>query len=150
MGKKNKQKQTERLATGPLDIALSVIPPAYLVGLKTFAGACEHDDGTVAACALTGNILFGAGLVALVLAAMRLLAVDHRTRRSFDLFLLIAGVFIAVSPNTVFSLCMMETMRCRAVMLPFSRIMGVVLGLLAIACEATVDHEVPTGRKRRR
>ena len=151
MSKKRKQqKQPPRPPVGVPDIVLSLIPALFLAGLRTIAGPCVHEDGTAAACTSTGTVLTALAVGSLVLVLMRLLAADLRTKRSFDLLLTIAGVAIAVLPGTVLTLCMMATMRCHTIMLPFARVVGVALVLCALACEFTVDHEVPTGRKRRR
>jgi methionine aminopeptidase type I len=79
--------------------------------------------------------------------ALRLI---EATKRSFDLLLVIAGVVVAVLPGNVVALCADTTMRCNVIMLPFARIAGACMSVAALACELTVDHEIPTGRKRRR
>jgi hypothetical protein len=88
--------------------------------------------------------------VAVGLVVLRQLGADTRTKRSFDFLLLIVGVLYAVLPGNVLGLCSGASMVCHVVMLPFARVMGVALGLAAVACEAAVDQEVVTGRKRRR
>lgn len=150
MGNKKKQKVAPRPQTGVMDVALTVVAGLYLAGLRMVARPCAHADGSVPACRLAGTVLLGLAGVALVLVVMRLLGADTRTKRSFDLLLLVVGVLIAVLPGNVLGLCDDATMVCHTVMLPFARVMGVALGLAAVACEATVDQEVPTGRKRRR
>jgi len=152
MGKreKSKKKVPSRPQTGPMDVVLSVVAALVPVGLRTVATPCAHADGSAAACAMAGHVLLGLGFVALALAVLRLWSADLATKRSFDLLLLIVGVIVAVLPGTTLALCTDAGMSCRAIMLPFARIVGVALGLSAVACEATVDHEVPTGRRRRR
>lgn len=151
MGKNSKRaaRQSRPETTIPT-IVLSLLPAVLLLGIRTFAGPCVHEDGSAAACTNTGYVLLALGAVALVLCFMRLFAADKRTRRSFDLLLVIAGILLAVLPGTALPLCMMATMRCRSLMLPFARIMGAVIALGALACELTEDHEEPTGRRRRR
>ena len=150
MGNKKKQKVAPRPQTGVMDVVLTVVAVLYLAGLRMVARPCTHADGSVPGCRLAGTVLLGLAGVALVLVVMRLLGADTRTKRSFDLLLLVVGVLIAVLPGNVLGLCDDATMACHTVMLPFARVMGVALGLAAVACEATVDQEVPTGRKRRR
>ena len=152
MGKreKSKKKVPPRPKTGPLDVVLSVVAALVMVGLRTVAAPCVHADGSAADCATAGHVLLGLGFVALALAVLRLLSADLATKRSFDLLLLIVGVLVAVLPGNTLALCADAGMSCRTVMLPFARIVGVVLSVAAVACEATVDHEVPTGRRRRR
>lgn len=150
MSKKNNRANPPKPPVTPIDGVLLALPVVFVLGVRTVAGPCIHEDGTVGACAMAGTVLTGLGVVAAVLAALRLYGADKRTRRSFDLFLVIAGLAMAILPGNVLQLCMMATMHCRAVMLPFARIMGVALVLLAVACEFTVDRDIPTGRKRRR
>jgi hypothetical protein len=148
MSKKNKQ--PERPAIGMSDAVMAVIPAVFVLGVRTVAGPCVHADGTAAACTMAGRVLLGLGAAATLLACMRLFSADLKTRRSFDLLLVVAGALIAVLPGTALSLCMMETMHCRAVMLPFARLLGAATIVCALVCEFTVDQEVPTSRKKRR
>lgn len=150
MGKKSKQKVPARPKATAYDVAVSVVPAAYLCGIRLFARPCTHADGSVAACAFTGRVLLGLGIAALLLAFMRLTGADKATKRSFDLFLVIVGALMAALPETALALCDDPAMACRAIMTPFSRVMGVVLILCAITCELFADHEESTGRKRRR
>ena len=151
MSKKSKAKKVQpRPQTSMLDLVVMVIPTLFVCGLRTFATPCVHDDGSVAVCGATAFVLLGMGVTALVLSLLRMLGADKATKRSFDLLLAIVGVLVAVLPGTTLALCADASMRCRAIILPFARIVGVALGLSAVACEVTVDHEIPTGRKRRR
>lgn len=150
MGKKSKQKVQARPVTTVYDVVVSVVPAVYLCGIRLFAGPCAHADGSVSTCAFAGHVLLGLGIAALLLAFMRLSGADKATKRSFDLFLVIVGVLMAVLPGTALALCDDPAMACRTIMTPFSRVLGVVLCLCAFACELVADHEEPTGRKRRR
>lgn len=150
MGKNKKNRTPERPKTGAMDAVLAAVAVLLLVGLRTFAGPCVHEDGSAAGCTMAGHVLFGLAILAVGLCVLRLLAADLRTRRVFDLLLFINGILVAALPGTALTLCMMTTMRCHTIMTPFARVMGVALMVAAIACELTVDHDVPTGRKRRR
>ena len=152
MGKKNKRsdKRPPRPETTILTIVLTLLPAVFLLGIRTFAGPCVHEDGSASACTTTGHVLLGVGAVALILGMLRLFGADKRTRRCFDLLLVVAGLALAILPGTALPLCMMATMRCRSLMLPFARVMGAAVAIGAFACELTEDHEEPTGRRRRR
>ena len=152
MGKRerrNKQ-QPDRPPVGPLDAVLSFAAVISVFGVRTIAAPCVHEDGSAAACLLTGRVLLAIGAVALALSLARLLAADRHTKRSFDFLVAVAGLLVAVLPGTTLALCADTTMRCHTAMLPFARVVGVALIALSIVCELTVDREVPTGRKRRR
>lgn len=154
MGKNSKSKKRTKTPprphTGALDVVLSVVAILLLTGARTIAGPCSHADGSVAACATAGRVLTGLGFVAVGLAVVRLFGADKATKRSFDLLLAVVGVLVAVLPGTALALCAEASMQCRTLMLPFVRVAGVALVLMALLCEFTCDHEESTGRKRRR
>jgi len=152
MSKKSKAAKVQpRPPASAMDLVITVVPTLFVCGLRTVASPCVHEDGSAAACGTTAFVLLGMGVVALVLALMRLLGADKATKRSFDLLLLVAGVLIAFSPGFVLGLCDDVTMRCHTILLPFARAFGAGLGVCAVLCEATVDHEEPQqGRSRRR
>ena len=150
MGKKKKQKVAPRPQTGAMDVVLAAVSIINLAGLRMFVQPCTHADGSEPACRLTATVLLVLAVVAVGLVVLRQLGADTRTKRSFDFLLLIVGVLYAVLPGNVLGLCSDASMVCHVVMLPFARVVGVALGLAAVACEATVDQEVVTGRKRRR
>ena len=150
VGKKSKQKVQERPKTTAYDVVVSIVPAFYLAGIRSFAGPCMHTEGVVAPCIFTSRVLLGLGIAALLLALMRLMGADKATKRSFDLLLVIVGILIAFLPGNSLALCDAASMTCRAVMLPFSRVVGIALSVCAFVCELVADHEEPTGRKRRR
>lgn len=151
MGKreKSRKKTAPRPTLGAMDLVLVVVALLMVTGFRTVAGSCAHAGGEAHACAMAGRVLMVLGFVGAALALLRTLSADLATKRSFDLLILIVGVLVAVLPGTTLTLCAEAGMTCRTIMAPFARVAGVVLGLVAIACEATVDHEVPTGRRRR-
>lgn len=138
---KKGKKQVARPTAGVPDALVAAIAILFTFGLRSFAGPCVHDDGSAAACTMTGHVLFGLGIASIALSVLRILSADYHTKRSFDLFLVIAGILIALSPGTVLPLCMMETMHCQAIMLPFARIMGGLMAVAALACEFLFDHQ---------
>lgn len=148
--KQQRRKQPPRSPVAAMDVALTLVPVVFLAGIRTFAAPCVHDDGLPATCAMAGHVMLGVALASIILVVMRLLSADQATKRSFDLLLVIAGVVVAVLPGNVVALCADTTMRCNVIMLPFARIAGACMSVAALTCELTVDHEIPTGRKRRR
>ena len=115
-----------------LIIIAAVVAGVLGVGALTFAGACVHDDGSVSTCHAAQMAVVAAAVVALVCAVAALLVRNRKTAGALLVVAALAGVFAAVSPGNVFALCMMATMRCRAVMLPFAQFMGAVLAVVAI------------------
>jgi len=150
MGKGKKKKQPPRPQTGAADVLITLVPTALLLSLRTFAGACVHEDGSPIVCATASHVLTGLAIAGILLCCTRILSADKATKRSFDLMLAILGAATAAMPGYMLQLCADTTMRCHTIMLPVARVCGVLLIVGAIICELGVDHEEPTGRKRRR
>ena len=147
---KSKTKQPPRPATSAADVLMALIPVALLVGFRGFAGACVHEDGSPVVCATAAWVLTGLAVAGILLCCTRVLSADKATKRSFDLLLAIVGLAMAILPGSMLPLCADTTMQCHTIMTPVARVGGAVLIVAAILCELTVDHEEPTGRKRRR
>lgn len=134
---------SEKLAARPKagipDAIIMGIAIIFVVGLKTFAGACVHDDGSAAACEIAAGTLFGLGLVAVVIAIMRIRANDYSSKRSYDIILIVLGLIFALAPGNLLDICTGEYMQCVNVMLPFARIMGCLLAGCSFAFELLFD-----------
>lgn len=97
--------------------ALCVLPGLILaVGVKTIFGPCVHADGSVSICAACGEEVFHAGLAMIVLAVARF-AFPKDKRFAVDTVSLLVSVCAALLPFLM-KTCMMQTMRCNAVMRP--------------------------------
>lgn len=133
----------------PVDVMLALVPVAFVIGLRTFAGPCVHEDGSIGGCAMASHELLAVGVLGIALALVRLLVTNQRARRVLDLLLAASGVALVLIPGVIAPLCMMTTMRCHTIMAPFARIMGGLLAVGAVACGLTVDRAAPTGGRRR-
>lgn len=99
------------------------------IGVLTFLGPCVHEDGTTGVCGEAGRlsaILGGcAAAFALLSAVLR-----HKGKLAVCLLILTAGCGAAAffTPGGIQPLCMMDTMRCRAIMTPAVKILsGLIL-----------------------
>lgn len=119
-------------ASKALGVVIAVLAAVLVVGALTFAGPCVHDDGSASACQASQFGIVGAGAVALI-AAIASLLVKNRAATSALLFVAAAaGLFAAFAPGNLLALCMMSSMRCRAVMQPFAQFAGVALAAVSI------------------
>ena len=122
-----------RTITKPLTIALLAVSALLIVGLMTFAGPCVHDDGTASECF---NSALGIGATGLFLVGLALFGLMLPQGRALGVVALIAialAIFIIAAPGNLFPLCMMDTMHCRAVMMPFATLCAVaVMGISAV------------------
>lgn len=109
-------------------LALSVLLAA---GVMTLFRACPPaEDGTWMHCHTVQIYLCGLGIAAAVIAAAGLLIRSRSAALVLDLAGAAAACIAALLPGTIMKMCMMDTMRCYAVMQPFARVMGVLLILV--------------------
>ena len=117
-----------------LSLAELIVAAVLAVGSQSFFSACKSEGGMHMACHWAQNAVT---LLAAVIALQALIKIfipnkDIKTGLALSVFTLAVSAILV--PGTVISLCMMDTMRCHAVMTP-----GVtVLSILVIAA-AVVD-----------
>lgn len=117
----NKRVSVLRLVPAALSLVMAV-------GASTFFRACsQKDDGTWMHC---HTAQYGAVITAVILFVLFLAAAFIKSRTLF-LVLSIAGIAGSIAafliPGSIVSMCMMDTMRCHAVMKPFIRAMSVLI-----------------------
>ena len=125
-----------------LDVILLALSAVLLLGVLTVFAPCgAKEDGGWMTCHWAGNAVAGAAAVLTALAAMRLLMKDRKTRLGLSAAMIPTALLAALLPGRLISLCMMPSMRCRAVMSPAV----MVLSVLIIAA-AVID--AASGRKK--
>ena len=114
-----------------ISVALLVLALILVIGELTFLSPCIHADGSEATCAGAGRaVLIIASLLA-GLSAMLLVARRSGFRCALFLAVLFFAAVGAASPGTIFPLCRMDTMRCRAVMQPASILFFILEAILS-------------------
>lgn len=111
----------------PAHVAALIVAALLTIGVLTFAGPCVHEDGSLAACHGAANAVLYAGVAGCIAALASLLAGNPKVSGACALVVACCGVFAVAAPGTLFSMCMMQTMRCWTVMRPFALVCGVVL-----------------------
>lgn len=116
-----------------LDIAGIILGLILAVGVATVFGACPRkEDGTWMKCHQVQILLIWIGIGMAVLAIICMLVKQRMVR----LLLCIAGGVLALVgaliPGILFSMCMMDTMRCHSVMTPFVRIVCALFLILMV------------------
>ena len=126
MEKKNKQ-------VCAMDIALLALALILFIGLMTFLKPCgPKEDGSWMSCYWAGQALKGT-TGAMVLLALVRLSVRGEVKIGLDIGSAVLAILSVLIPGRLIGLCMMDAMRCHAVMTP-----GVtVLSILTIAAAAT-------------
>lgn len=116
----------------PVGIALTFLSGLLVAGILTFAAPCGvHDDGSVSSCFWAGRAVLGVGIVLLILSVVRIFELDEGERRGLDLGAALIGVLAACLPGVLIDPCMMQSMRCQAIMRPFCMVVGIAIALVA-------------------
>ena len=113
-------------------IALLVLSILLVIGVMTFAAPCVHDDGTLAACHGASQAILIAGVIACILSLAAIFVPNRKASGAAALVAACCGAFAAAAPGTLFGMCMMQTMRCWAVMRPFALACGALVCIVGI------------------
>jgi len=99
-------------------VILLVFAAAIAIGSVTVLGPCVHEDGSEAPCTGAGRAVLCGGCVLAILAALILFIRKHSIRIVLFFIALCTAAAGTALPGTIFPLCRMDTMHCRAVMQP--------------------------------
>lgn len=116
------------------DFVLPTLALILFAGLLTFLKPCgPKDDGSWMTCHWAGQALLGVAGAMLVLAVVRLF-VNGGVKLGLDIGEAALALYAICVPGRLIGLCMMDTMRCRAVMTP-----GVTVIVILIIAAAAAD-----------
>ena len=106
-----------------------IIALVLSVGVMTVFRACPRgEDGMWMHCHDAQNYIFLAGL--LMLAASAIAGITASKVRLAGILFAVVGIAAALVcffiPGTIVHMCMMETMRCHALMKPFAKVMSIL------------------------
>ncbi|MBR2283889.1 MAG: DUF4418 family protein [Ruminococcus sp.] len=114
-------------STNAAGIAMIIVGAILCIGVKAVFHACgAKDDGTFMNCHNAENAAAVLGAAMMILSAFSLFIRKKGVRICTAALTAAAGIFAAVIPNNVIHLCMMESMRCHAVMRPAVIICGII------------------------
>lgn len=112
------------------DYILLLLSLALCLGVKLVFHACGvKDDGSYMACHWAEQAVFLSSIGLTITAVLRLF-LDRKQKAGAALAMSVTAVLSALIPGVGIRLCMMETMRCHAMMRPTVMI---VCGLIAAA-----------------
>ncbi|MBR1864891.1 MAG: DUF4418 family protein [Lachnospiraceae bacterium] len=133
------EKQKHKI--GISDILLLVVSIIFFVGILTFFKPCgPMDDGNWMTCHWAGNAIAGASVVLLIIAILHILIPDARIKIGLSIAVIPIAALAAVIPGHLINLCMMETMRCHAVMTPATIVMAAFM-IAAAAFDILVNRK---------
>ena len=126
------KKKTAALAA---DIVLLVLCAALMLGVRLMFHACgPKEDGSWMTCHWAQQSVFALSIAMTVTALARLLVRDEGMRRGMALALVPFAGAAAGLPQGGIRLCMMQDMRCHAVMRPAVIVCAVLIAAAAIVC----------------
>ncbi len=124
----DKHKNMDRI----FGVILLLLGLALCIGVKTVFHACgQTDKGKWMACHWAEQAEMALGVSIAVTALMRLIVRSGGKKQGLALALIPQGIAAALIPNTLIKLCMMENMRCHAVMKPASIVIAVLVAVVA-------------------
>lgn len=98
---------------------MSALSAFLTVGVMLLFHACgPKDDGTWMSCHYAQLTVAGLGIVMTILGVLSLVVSERKVVLALRILVLVCAVIAMVIPGNVIHLCMMNDMRCRAVMRP--------------------------------
>ena len=122
---------TEKPKAQPVvGLLLTALTVLLIAGIATFASPCDDlaDQGEMS-CLWASRAVIAIGVVAAILAIVRIFETDEGERRGLSLSCALLGFLAAVLPGPIISLCADPAMHCNAVMRPFALVVGIAIGL---------------------
>lgn len=110
------------------DILLLVLSIAFLIGSRTvFLPCAAQEDGSWMTCHWAGEAVSGLAAVMVVIALLHIIISDAKIKIGLSLAMIPVAILTILVPGTLVHLCMMDTMRCRAVMRPAATVFSVLI-----------------------
>ena len=113
-------------------LILTVLAAVIAVGSVSFLGPCIHEDGSFGACHWAGQGMLGIGLLLVGQSILAALSKSGAGRAGVFFSMALTALLGTLIPGTLFDLCRMATMRCRAIMQPALILLCVLTALLAL------------------
>ena len=112
-------------------IAEIVLAALLTVGSFTVFKSCGEHDGKYMACHWAQNAVTLTGTVIVLLALLRILLSDRGVKAGLAIGVLLSAISVILIPDTVISLCMMDTMRCHSIFRPAVTVIASVLSAVS-------------------
>ena len=115
------------------DILLLLLSLVGAIGLKTFLAPCGmHEDQAWSACHWAGQCLWLLFCLLSMQSLVSLLWPNAGVRMGLACAEALTAIACVLTPGTLFSLCMMGTMRCNQIMKPAALVLGILISVLAL------------------
>lgn len=113
-------------------VIAAVLSALLVVGVLTFAGPCVHEDGSHGGCFTASQAIVTCAAISLVASIVGIALGKARARGALALVAALAGACAAACPGWLFSLCMVQTMRCWTIMRPFALVLGILVAVCGV------------------
>lgn len=135
-----------KFKTGATDIVLLIISGIFFAGIMLWFGPCAHvrEDGSFMNCHWAGVVCAGIAAALTLVSAVHLLVPDRGMKAGLSAGMIPTALLAAAVPNNLISLCMMDTMQCRAVMAPAVTVFS---ALVTAAAAADVVYQLRRKKK---
>lgn len=125
------EKKNKRFGIG--DIVLLAVSAVFFIGILTFFKSCgPMEDGSWMTCHWACQAITGVAAVLLVIAIIHFIVPDAKIKAGLSIAAIPAAILAAVIPGHLINLCMMNTMRCRAIMTPLTILFSVLTIVAAV------------------
>lgn len=131
----------KKLHIGSSDIVLVVISALFLTGILTLFAPCgPKDDGSWMSCHWAGNAVAGIAAILLLVSVIHLFIPNEKVKAGLSIAMIPTALLSLLLPGSIIALCMMDTMRCRAVMRPGAIVMSILV-IAAAVFDAAVQFK---------
>ena len=116
-----------------VDLLVLIAGIVMTAGAATFLKPCgPQEDGSWMVCHWAGQAVLGVSVLICVLSLLCLILPDAKVKIGLSLSIIGAAALNALLPGYLIGTCMMESMRCNAVMKPGVMIISAVIAALAL------------------
>ena len=117
------------------EIILLLLCLMLCIGVKLVFHSCAVMEGeSIMACHWAEQAVFCNGIALAAMSLFLVISGNAGTKRGLALSLLILSVLTAAIPGGFIRLCMMDGMRCRAVMRPSVVILSALIAVVSVIC----------------
>lgn len=123
----------KKFKIGVTDILLLVFSILFFLGILTVFKSCgPKDDGSWMTCHWAGNIVLSLSVVLTVISIIHIIISNPKIKLGLSIAILPIAVLAILVPGNLIPLCMMATMRCRAIMQPAAIVISILIIITAI------------------
>ena len=115
-----------------IDMVLFLLCLVFAVGMLTFLKTCgAKEDGSFMNCQWAWRAVTGISVLMAIQSFVMIVLRNNGIGEGISISLVLETILALVLPGCVIPLCMMETMRCHAIMKPGVMVFGIIIAVLS-------------------